>query len=426
MAKIIDWAKAKLLPTPKHEPMSEKAGSFDVNSPQLLEMIRSGNAGSTVSAEQAFRITTVFACIKVLAEAVGTIPCNLYKLKGDRRERQPENKLHYLVNRSPNDFMTSSEFWEWAIVSLALHGNAYVWMNRTRSGKVVQFLPLPFTAVSVHVEAQNIVSYQVTVGVNGVDKHYNVPPADMLHFKGLSLDGITGVSPITYNSAMLLGARESQTYQTNVLLNGASPKGVLQTEGVLDDDAYERIKASWEASHQGTNNAGSVAILEAGLEFKGMSMSPADIKLMEQMKYTRSEIAGLYGVPPHRIGDLDKSTYTNIEALSRMFHRDTLKPWLNRFEKRLNHTLLDTATQEFKFDSTEYLAGDLETEVAAYTAMLDRGVVSPNEFRRRMGMNPRDGGDEYASISNNPQQETGNENEDQNEADSPSPDQESE
>ena len=376
--------------------------AYDVNSPALLELIRSGQTGSTsVSVEQAARISAVYACVKVLAESISTLPCKLYRVDGDSRTEQPEHKLYGLVNRSPNSFMTATEFWSWAVTNVALHGNIYVWLVRTASGTVVEMLPLPHGSVSVHVQAQNQVTYIVTVGEQGSEKIYTVQPEDMLHFKGMTLDGINGISPIQYNAGMLAGARDAMSYSNAVFSNGAAPRGILTTEGVLSDEAYERIAQSWKASHGGVNNAGGVAILEAGLDFKAVSMSPADIDLLSQRKYSRSEIAGMFRVPPHMIGDLEKATYSNIAEQSLGFYRDALQPWVVAMENRLNHTLLKTSAQVFRFDTSDFLRGDLKTEVESYKSLLEIGVLSPNEVRQRMGLNPREGGDEYVSQSNN-------------------------
>lgn len=385
----------------KNTPVETKQ-AYDINSPALMEVIRSGTTGSqSVTVEQAARISTVYACVKVLSESISTIPCKLYRVDGEARTAQPENKLYHLVNRSPNEFMCASELWGWATTSVALHGNCFIHLVRTSSGNVVELLPLPHGSVSVHVTAQNIVRYIVTVGEKGAERTYEAGPYDILHLKGMTLDGINGISPIQYNAGMLAGARDAVKYGNAVYANGASPRGILTTDGVLSDDAYERIKASWAGTHGGVDNAGKVAIMEAGLSFQTVSMSPSDIDLLNNRKFSRSEIAGMYRIPPHLIGDLEKATYSNISEQQLSFYRDTLSPWLTHFENRLNHTLLKTSAQVFRFDTSDFLRGDLKTEVEAYKPLLEIGVLSPNEVRAKLGMNPRDGGDEYVSQSNN-------------------------
>lgn len=377
----------------------ETKQAYDINSPALMEIIRSGTTSSAnVSVEQAARISTVYACVKVLAESISTIPCKLYRVDGEAKTAQPDHKLYGLVARSPNDFMTSSEFWEWVVTTVAFHGNCFVWMVKTSSGTVVELLPLPHGSVSVNVQNQNQVTYTVTVGKNQV---YKVGPGEILHFKGQTLDGINGLSPIQYNSGLLATARDAVGYTNAIYSNGAAPRGVLTTDGVLSDEAYARIKASWDSSHGGVESAGKVAILESGLSFSPVNLSPGDLQLLEQRKFSRSEIAGMYRIPPHMIGDLDRATFSNITEQTLSFYRDTLAPWLTRFENRLNHTLLRTNAQVFRFDTTEFLRGDLATEATVYKSLLEIGVLNPNEVRARMGLNPREGGDEYVSQSNN-------------------------
>lgn len=383
---------------------SDKAdtkSAMDINSPRLMEIIRAGDSGNVaVTPETAMRLSTVYSCVKVLSETVSTLPCYLYKKDGETKSIV-DNKLNSLIYEAPNGFQTATEFWAQQVTNICLRGNSYSYVVRTGNDRVVEILPLPVDAVSINIQAQNQITYTITLGEKGNTTTMVAQPRDILHFKGMTLDGIQGISPIAYNGALLSNAIHSRNHANSVFTNGATPRGVLQTEGTLSDEAFENIKASWGASHGGTNNANRVAILEAGLEFKPVSMSPADVQLLESRKLSRSEIAGMYRVPPHLLGDLERATYSNISHQSLDFYKGAISPWLTQFESRLNHTLLGTSTQCFKFDVTEFLRGDVETEVAAYKQLLECGVMSPNEVRNRLGMNPREGGDEYVSASNN-------------------------
>lgn len=379
----------------------ETKTAIDINSPRMMEIIRQGETYSTaVSPEAAMRLSTVYACVKVLSDTISTLPVHLYRKDGDSRVIL-DNKLHSLVMDAPNDFQTAQEFWAQQVANICLRGNSFSYVTRTSQGKVVEIVPLPVDSCSVNIQAQNQITYTITLGEAGNTKTFTAQPENILHFKNLTFDGIQGMSPIAYNGQLLSNSLHARDHANSVYTNGATPRGVLETEGVLSDDAYENLKASWGASHGGSSNANKVAILESGVQFKPVSMSPADVQLLESRKYSRSEIAGMFRVPPHMIGDLDKATYSNIGHQSLDFYKSSIAPWIAQFESRLNFTLLGTNANCFRFDVSELIRGDMETEVASYRSLLEMGVLSPNEVRAKLGMNPRDGGDEYVTQSNN-------------------------
>jgi HK97 family phage portal protein len=376
---------------------AETKSAIDINSPRLLEMIQAGMGGS--SGESAMRIGAVYSCVKVLSESVSTLPVNLYDLDGDLRTKKP-TQLDRLVAAQPNDNMTANELWQYVVTSVCLHGNAYVYVTRTAKGRAVELLPIPATSVSIHIANQNTVTYVVTVGEKPNTREIKMTSRELLHFKSLTLDGYTGISPISYNNAIVGGSRAAMDYANNIYTNGATPRGVLEVEGTLSDDAFTNLKDSWQGAHGGSNNGNRVALLESGVKFKPITMSPHDVQLLESRKYSRSEIAGIFRVPGHMINDLDKATYSNIAHQGAEFYRYSLSPWLTMIEQRLNMTMAGP-NQCFKFDVSELIRGDVEAEVSAYSKLLEIGVLSPNEVRAKFGMNPRDGGDEFVSASNN-------------------------
>ncbi len=387
----------------KSAPQQKNAYSLD--SPALLDMmLRADKPGlSAVSSEAAMRLSTVYACIKVLSETVSTLPCHLYKLSTDRMTRTHayNDILHTLVMRAPNDWQTAQEFWQMQVVNLCLRGNSYSYIVRGESGRVVALHPIPVDSVSVHVEAQNRITYNVTIGEKGRQRTEVFAPQEILHFKTMSLDGITGISPISYQGHLLGGAIEQRDHSNSVFANGSTPRGVLQVDGTLSDDAYNNLKESWEGAHGGRGNANRVALLEAGVRFEPISMSPGDVQLIETRKLSREEICGIFRVPPHMIADLSRATFSNIEEQTLDFYRSAIYPYIRGFETRMNYSLLGDSTREFRFEVGELLRGDFAGEVDAYKKLLEIGVMSPNEVRHKLDMNPREGGDEYISGSNN-------------------------
>ena len=388
------------------KPPAAKSASYSLDSPALMNLMMRGEATSlnAVGPDTAMRLSTVYACIKVLSETVSTLPCHLFKLSDDRATKSHAwgDALHSLVNRSPNDWQTSQEFWQQQMVNLCLRGNSYNYIVRAgSSGRVVAIHPLPVDAVSVNVYAQNRIEYSVTVGEKGEQRSEVFQPDEILHFKTMSMDGIRGVSPISYQGHLLGGSIEARNHANNVFANGSTPRGVLMVDGTLSDEAYANLKESWSSSHAGTQNANKVALLEAGVKLEPISMSPGDVQLIETRKMSREEICGMFRVPPHMIADLSRATFSNITEQSMDFYRSAISPYLKTFESRMNFSFLGDSTREFKFDVSELIRGDFSGEVDAYKKLLEIGVMSPNEVRGRLDMNPRDGGDDFVSDSNN-------------------------
>ena len=381
--------------------------SLPLDSPQLAQYLTGNNvAGQTVNQEQAMRLSTVYACTKILSETISTLPVHLYRDVGDKSEMHRTAPLHDLLLHNPNDFQTGPEFFQYVMMCLLLEGNFYGYVNRTSSGKVVEILPLQPENVTIKQDQQFNIIYQVQFD-NGKQDILN--NNQILHIKGMSLDGVRGISPIKYNAEAIGSSMAARDYASNVFGNDATPRGILGTDGILSDDAYTNIRESWNASHQGVSNSHRIAILEQGLKFTPLSMSPADVQLLDARKYSRTEICGMFRVPPHMVADLERATFSNIEHQDLQFYKATILPYLTSIESRLNKTLLGVNTQHFKFDVGSLLRSDLTTRVNAYKELIACGVMSPNEARNRLDMNPREGGDEFITQTNNLQ--FGNQNE---------------
>lgn len=376
---------------------TETKSAFDINSPRLLEAIRQGTSG--VSGDSSMRVSAVYSCVKVLSESISSLPVNLYDINATGGTTRLHNKLDRLVSIAPSEDQTASEMWAYVVTSVCLHGNGYLYITRTQRGQAVQLLPLNPNNVSIHITG-NKVTYHVSIGEGADVRTMVLSSREVLHFKTLTLDGYKGLSPIAYNASIVNGERAAIDYSNRIYTDGATPRGVLEVDGVLSDEAFENLRASWGAAHGGVNNGNKVAILESGVAFKPISLSPNDVQLLETRKYSRNEIAGLYRVPPHMIAAMDNATYSNIAHQGAEFHRFTLAPWLTAIEQRLNLTLAGPG-QTFRFDTSGLTRSDLQTESESYSKLISMGVLNPNEVRERMGLNPRDGGDEYISQTNN-------------------------
>jgi len=364
-------------------------------------------AGVAVTTERAMALSAVFSCVRVLAESVGQLPVHLFERIGDddREKRKATNHpLYDLLHYSPNKYQTAQEWREHMMASLALQGNAYCQIIRTGPStrlRASELLPINPEAVTPRLDARSgAVSYRIAL--EGGESE-TLPAEDVLHIKLFSLGGVVGVNPIRYaREAIGLGIG-AEAFGAKLFANGAQPGGVIEHPGKLTQAAYERLKSSWDERHQGVENAHRVAILEEGTKWQSVGFPAADSQLLETRKFQRSEIAGLYGVPLHLIGDLDRATFSNIEHQGLSFVTLGLMPHLIRFEQRVAVQLLTPEERRryfARFNVNGLLRGDMTARAAFYRDLINLGVMSPNEARDREDMNPRDGGDVYLTPLN--------------------------
>lgn len=371
-----------------------------IDSPEKLMALFSSfgmsAAGVNITPANAMQIATVYACVRVLAESVGMLPLNLMVLKDKSRDKDTKNDLFWLLQRGPNDFMTAQEYKELIMVHLGLRGNHYSYISKSPSGKVLELLPLNPAAVSPKVKDDWSVEYDVTFS-SGLKK--TMPESEILHIRLFTNDGITGLSPVALGRNTLGLAKATERHGSKLFENGARPSGGFKTEKSLTDDQFTRLQGQF-ANYTG-ENAMKNLILEGGLDWFQTTMSSEDAQFLETRKYQRSEICGLYRVPPHMIADLEKATFSNIEHQSLDFVQHTLMPYLTRIEQRFNKCLLSAdKTRYFKFNANALLRGAMKDRAEFYGKLVNLGAFSPNDVRELEDMNPREGGDIYLTPSN--------------------------
>lgn len=338
-------------------------------------------SGIVVNPQTAMQSSAVYACNKVLAESIGMLPINVYRLeKSGARTLLRDHPLQALLNRSPNDWQTTVEFLEMAATSLNLRGNAFAYINRAASGRVVELLPLHPDMVRVNMGANWQMDYQITMPDGSFN---NYATGQILHIRGLTLNGWMGISPIAYARESIGLALATEKYGSQLFRNGAKMGGVLEHPGKLGKESYERLKNSFDDAYSG-ENAHKTALLEEGMKFSKITMSADDSQFLETRKYQRSEIAATFRVPPHMIGDLEKATFSNIEQLSLEFVTYSLMPWLVRIEKALERDLLTPAERTnlcIKFNVSGLLRGDAAARSELYASGITNGWMTRNEAR---------------------------------------------
>ncbi|MGE3487921.1 MAG: phage portal protein [Nitrospira sp.] len=350
-------------------------------------------AGPSVTPGNALTSTAVLSCVRVLAESIASLPLLVYHRRGRAKERATDLPLYELLHDLPNSEMTSFEWRELKMQHVLLWGNAYAEKEYSLGGDLIGLWPLN-PAVTEPVRVNGELRYLTQVG----NEQITLPAWRVHHLRGLSGDGIRGYSMIRLAMNAIGLGLGMEEFGGRFFANGARPGVVLKHPGVLSDDAYERLKNSWNADHQGLSNAHRVKILEEGLDMETIGIPPEEAQFLESRKFQLQEVARIYRVPPHMLADLDRATFSNIEHLGIEFVTHSLRPWLVRSEQALRRDLLQP--EERKTLLIEYLVdglmrGDIVSRYQAYSVGRQNGWLSANDIRQMENMNPITGGDVY-------------------------------
>ena len=361
-------------------------------------------AGQNVNEFTAMQTMAVYACVRILAESIAGLPLHVYEYRGNGKERVPEHPLYFLLHDSPNPEMTSFIFRETAMIHLLLWGNSYAQILRDGRGRVVGLYPLLPNRMSVERNDAGEIIYTYTPMIdanpNFKDKgQIRLRKEDVLHILGLGFDGLVGYSPIAMAKNAIGIALATEEYGAAFFRNGARPGGVLEHPGVLKDPS--KLRESWHAVYGGAMNTGRIAVLEEGVKYQQIAIPPEEAQFLETRKFQIDEIARLYRVPPHMIGDLEKSSFNNIEQQSLEFVKYTLNPWVVRWEQSLQKALLSEKERKeyfIRFKVDGLLRGDYKSRMEGYAIGRQNGWLSANDIRSLEDINPiegDEGGDLY-------------------------------
>ena len=367
------------------------------------------SSGKSVTERSAMQMTAVYACVRILSEAIAGLPLHLYRYKEDGgKEKAIGHPLYLLLHDEPNPEMSSFVFRETLMTHLLLWGNAYAQIIRNGKGEVVALYPLMPNKMTVsrNENGQLYYTYQKSQEELPKDDVYTVTlhPSDVLHIPGLGFDGLVGYSPIAMAKNAIGLAIATEEYGAKFFANGATPGGILEYPGAVKDP--DKIRESWNRGFSGSQNAGKVAILEEGMKYTPISIAPEQAQFLETRKFQINEIARIFRVPPHMVGDLEKSSFSNIEQQSLEFVKYTLDPWVVRWEQSIQRTLLsrDEKTTYFvKFNLEGLLRGDYQSRMNGYATARQNGWMSANDIRELENLDripAEDGGDLYLINGN--------------------------
>lgn len=345
-------------------------------------------SGRSVSPSSALTMIAVYACVRLVAQTVASLPLPIYQRLSPRgRERAPWHPLYSLLHDAPNTEMTAYSFREALQGHLMLWGNAYA--EIVREGERISAL-WPLRPDRMRVErvpgAGLLYSYSLLSG-----ETLNFQQQSILHLRGFGADGRSGYSPIQLAREAIGIGLAAEEFGARFFARDARPGGILTHPGKLDADAVARLKASWESAHSGLSNAHRVAVLEEGITWQALGMPLRDAQFLETRKHQTTEIARLFNVPPHMIQDLERATFTNIEHQSIDFVVHSLRPWLVNWEQELKRSLLAPAERgtyyaEHLVDAL--LRGDSHTRAQSLQIQRQNGVINADEWREIENLNP--------------------------------------
>ncbi len=390
--------------------------SFDLTSmspEQVRDFLRIGGSmesasGAVVNDNSAMRVAAAWRCVNIISGTVGSLPLDLIRRESETVRRPARgHPLRRVLTVKPNIWQTPSEFRRMMQTHLLLRGNAYA--LKVRVGRdVVGLIPIVPDRVMVEQLPDLSLRYQVTHKSGAVHFYQQ---SEILHLRGMTLDGVKGMSVISHMRESLGLALQSELAGAKLMKNGQFTTSVLTHPNKLSIEAYDRLKASI-AENGGSEGAGSTRILEEGMKWEATSMSAVDMQFLEQRNFQRYDIAMFFGVPPHMIGATEKATSwgSGIEQMGIGFVTYTLNDWLVTWQEALKRDVINESeweTIDVRFFPQALLKGDTKTQWDAFTKGRQWGIYSANDVRALLDMNPREdeAGDDYAVPPNETQAE---------------------
>ncbi len=357
-------------------------------------------SGVIISPESILFANTALACVRVISRSIAALPCKTYRRLPRGKMEDRANPLWSVLHDKPNDHMTAFEFWQLLMVHVLLWGGFYAEIVSGNGRLVDQLLPMNPSRVRVRKLVTGEIVYEYTEP-NGQPKTFLA--GSVFHVQGLSVDGVIGLQPAELAREVIGLALSAQGYAANLFKNDARPGGLLTTDQPMQQEARQQMAQSWKNAHAGMGDHHEIAVLSGGLQFKTVSLNARESQMIESRKFQAVEIATFFGVQPHKVGLLDRATFSNIEHQSIEFVQDTVTPWLVSIEQRISFSLIAPAAQNetfVEFLIEGMLRGDSQTRGEVQNIRILNGSLSPNEARAIENMNPRPGGDDFLSPLN--------------------------
>lgn len=354
-----------------------------------------------VTPDSALAIDAVYACVNLYARTIASLPLILYKKGGKGKERAVGHPLYSLLHNEPNPNMSSHTFRKIMEASLKLYGNAYAWIEFDSYYQIKALWPLQSNGVVPQRSRRTGELFYDAMLYDGTARRFRA--YEMVHIPGLGFDGIAGRSPIRQFAETMGLSLDIKKYGRKFFQNSARPAGVLKHPKVLSEAAQRRLIKSFERQYSGVDNANRTMLLEEGMEYQPIGISPEEAQFLESRKFGVNEIARIYGVPPHMIADLEHSTFSNIEQQDLNFAKHSILPECINWEQELMRKLLndqERQSYEIEFNMEGLVRGDMQSRYQAYAIGRQWGFLTADDIREKENMGHVDGGDKtYAPLN---------------------------
>nr|WP_213997203.1 phage portal protein [Tepidanaerobacter syntrophicus] len=363
-----------------------------------------------VAGKNALKEIVVYTCIKILSDTMSKLPCKIYQDSGGIR-KATEHYLYPLLKLRPNLYMSASDFWKCLESQRNIYGNSYDWIdfvpNGRNAGKIQGIYPLDSTKMRIYVDdvglwsSKNNVWYVYT---DNLGNEYKLNASNLLHFKGLTNDGLVGMSPIEVLKLNIENASAAEQFLNNSFKNGMQTAGIVNYIGDLSPQAEENFRKNFERMANGLQNANRISLLPIGYTYQPISVKLTDAQFLENTMLTERQIAAAFGVKLYQINDLEKTSYASTSEANREFYVDTLMAILTMYEQELTYKLF--LPQEImqgyyiKFNPDVILRGDPKSRYEAYAIAIQNGIKTPNEARALEEDPPLEGGDQLLLNGN--------------------------
>ena len=370
---------------------------------QLADWLGLDTDELNISGTNSLKEITIYTCIKILSESISKLPLRAYQ-DNEGVRKATEHYLYQLLKLRPNPYMSASDFWKCVESQRNIYGNSYVWIDRLKTGRkagtVIGLYPLDSSKMQIYVDdvgllnSTNKIWYIYT---DNLGHQYKMDSLELLHFKGLTNNGISGLNPIETLRSSLENAKSASLFLNNSYKNGMQTKGIIQYVGELKPEAENTFRENFERMSNGLKNANKVSLLPVGYTYQPIALSMIDSQFIENTKLTIRQITAAYGIKLHQVNDLEKASYANTSEANREFYTDTLLGILNMYEQELVYKLFSTKEiaegYYFKFNADVILRGDIKTRYEAYRTGLQAGFITANEVRSLEELEPKEGGD---------------------------------
>jgi HK97 family phage portal protein len=384
----------------KKKKVEERAGG---SSWDALSGLSTGT-GTLVNARIAENLSTVLACVNAISSALASLPAYVYRWEAGGRAIDESHPLMDLILAGPNQWQSWPDWVEWLMAQVLLRGNALSEIVLDGSGRIVALRPIPWEWVSVQLLPSGRLAYDVVEITNiygGTGRPRRLLEGEVFHLRDRTDDGLIGRSRLQRAAAVVAAGLNIQAFASQLYLNGVNPSGVLTVDGKLSHETLTRLREHFREAFAGTRNAASAMVLDQGVKWQSISVSPEDAELLASRKFSVEELCRLFQVPPPIIQDYGHNTFTNSETAGRWFAQFTIAPWAQKIQAEFKRSIFSAAiraTHEIELDLSAFLRGDPETRWKSHEIAVKNGILTVNEVRELEGWNPRPDGEIVPTV----------------------------